>query len=225
MDLERLKALADANANDDIMAKLTAKREYPRPPFDVYIQWLVAEEEAKEYEKSGLVGIKLELAPLKVQGNSASAITDMKVQNNIFFARPGDEAAGIKEFGGFSSWLDMLDGTLAEPRGLRPVPPRGFFNGGGVPGGHIAGKQVSGEEVEAQGHKRNAHVRKLQGILLAELAANGGKLKEPLFKDQAFYACCGLDSKTGKYVNLVTKVGQGYKNFSPTLPPGEKYGF
>lgn len=220
MDIEKLKQLTADNKNDALMKRLT---ERPKPPLGEYIQWYVDGETVKEFESSGLVGIQLTCLPLKVEGQPNSAAENMKVNHIMFFARDANAATGTEEFGGFNTWMDVLDGTQAEPRGLGPIPPRGLFNKG-APGGTIGGKQVSGDEVEAQGHIRTAYVRRLQGILLEELIANDGQLKEELFLKNAFYACAGLD-KTGKYINLVTKVGKGYKNFSPTLPAGEKYGF
>lgn len=220
MDITKLKKLTQDNQNDELAKRLT---EYPKPPLGVYLQWQVREEEAKEFERSGLVGITLTCYPFKKEGQPASADEKLKVQHTMFFARDADENAGVKEFGGYSSWMDILDGTLAEPRGLGPIPARAFFNQG-VPGGVVDGEQVSGDAVEARGKARTSYVRRLQGVLLAELIENNGKLAAPLFKGQAFYAVAGMD-KTGKYVNLMNKIGDTWKNFSPTLPRGEEYGF
>jgi hypothetical protein len=232
MNIDKLKQLLNDNANDDLQKRLT---ERPRPPLGVYLQWQVREEEYKEFEKSGLAGITLKVVPLEKEGDPNSGKDNLSVLHSLFFARDEDKNADVKAFGGYSNWMDVLDGTMAEPRGLGPIPPRAFFNQG-APGGYIvlrdaAGKptgrqSLTGDEVEAQGKLRNAYVRKLQGVLIAELIANEGKLKAPLFHKQAFYAVAGLDSKEGKYTNLVTQVSKGvYKNFSPVLPAGEKYGF
>ena len=97
----------------------------------------------------------------------------------------------------------------------------------GLPGAMVDGVKVDGAAGEARGKLREAYIRNLQGAILDYSIKNAVDDKPacpPLFEGAAFYAVAGLDDKEQKYVNLVTKVGKVYKDFSNEKPVGEALG-
>jgi hypothetical protein len=226
-----LQDLLKYNQDDNFFAKMTERR---RVPTGVYFRWLVLSEEIKFFEKSGLYGVAMKVAPLGNPEDSASADESLSVLHTLFFPRPA--AGEQKEMNGTMNWLQMLDGiggsvrsVLPDDKGvtlfptLGPIPSRAKLLGKGLPGAMVDGVQVSGDAGEARGKERNEYVRSLQGAILDYAVKHEDKCP-PLFEGAAFYAVAGLDDKTGKYVNLVTKVGQKYKDFSNEKPVGEALG-
>lgn len=231
MSLEALKALQAINKDDSFFAKMS---ERPRPPLGVYLRWLVRSEEIKFFEKSGLSGVAMKIVPLANPEDADSVRDDLGVLHTLFFPRPAEGEK--KEMNGTMNWLQMIDGIggtviSAFPNGsfadLGKIPSRAKWIGKGLPGAIIDGVKVDGPTGEAQGKKREEYVRALQGKILEYAVANAAGDKPacpPLFYGAAFYAVAGLDEKEGKYVNLVTKVGKTYKDFSSEVPLGETLG-
>lgn len=222
-----LQDLLKINQDDNFFAKMS---ERPRAPLGVYLRWLVLSEEIKLFEKSGLYAVAMKIAPLADPEDANSKDESRSVLHSLFFPRPA--AGEQKEMDGSFNWQQMVDGVGGSPRSclpgemfsdVGPIPSRAKYLGKGLPGAIVDGVKVDGAAAEARGKERREYIRRLQGRIL-EYAVKNGEKCPPLFEGAAFYAVAGLDDKEGKYVNLVTKVGKVYKDFSPTLPLGETLG-
>lgn len=234
MSLQALKDLQTINQDDSFFAKMS---ERPKPPLGVYLRWLVLSEEIRHFEKSGLYGVSMKIAPLANPEDAASKVDNLSVLHTLFFPRPAKGEQ--KEMNGTMNWLQMVDGIGGGVRAVMPneegvtlfptlglIPSRAKFLGKGLPGAMVDGIKVDGAAGEARGKLREAYIRNLQGAILdysIKHAVDDKPACPPLFEGAAFYAVAGLDD-TGKYVNLVTKVGQKYKDFSNEKPVGEALG-